>query len=54
MRNFLFLIFALVNFCYADYFDHPESKEIINELVEIHGFDKKYVETVLKLSLIHI
>ena len=54
MKNFLFLIFTLVNFSYADYFEHPESQEIINELVEIHGFDKKYVETVLKLSLIHI
>ena len=48
MRNFLFLRFTLVNFSYADYFEHPESQEIINELVEIHGFDKKYVETVLK------
>jgi hypothetical protein len=48
MKNFLFLIFILVNFSYADYFEHPESQEIINELVEIHGFDKKYVETVLK------
>ena len=48
MKNFLFLIFTLVNLSYADYFEHPESQEIINELVEIHGFDKKYVETVLK------
>ena len=41
MKNFLFLIFTLVNLSYADYFEHPESQEIINELVEIHGFDKK-------------
>ena len=48
MKKFLFLVLALTNLSYADYFDHPESKQIINELVEVHGFDKQYVETVLK------
>ncbi len=48
MKNFLFLISLLVNLSYADYFQHPESQEIINELVEVHNFDKKYVEAVLK------
>mgnify|MGYP005722685977 CR=1 FL=1 len=54
MKKFLFLVLGLANLSYADYLDHPESKQIINELVEAHGFDRQYVETVLKLSLIHI
>ena len=33
---------------YADYIDHPDSKEIIQELVEVHGFEKSYVEDVFK------
>ena len=48
MKKFLFLVLGLANLSYADYLDHPESKQIINELVEVHGFDKQY------LSLIHI
>ena len=48
MKKFLFLVLGLANLSYADYLDHPESKQIINELVKVHGFDKQYVETVLK------
>ena len=48
MKKFLFLVLGLANLSYADYLDHPESKQIINELVEAHGFDRQYVETVLK------
>ena len=33
---------------YADYIDHPDSKKIMQELVEIHGFEKSYVEDVFK------
>ena len=33
---------------YADYIDHPDSKKIIQELVEVHGFEKSYVEDVFK------
>ena len=33
---------------YADYTDHPDSKKIMQELVEIHGFEKSYVEDVFK------
>ena len=33
---------------YADYLNHPDSKKIMQELVEIHGFKKSYVEDVFK------
>ena len=33
---------------YADYIDHPDSKKIMQELVEVHGFEKSYVEDVFK------
>ena len=52
MKNFLFLISLLVNLSYADYFQHPESQEIINELVEVHNFDignKHYSHLLQKL-----
>tara|TARA_B100001057_G_scaffold158442_1_gene159011 strand:- start:2476 stop:3363 length:888 start_codon:yes stop_codon:yes gene_type:complete len=42
--TYLFLIPAM----YADYIDHPDSKKIIQELVEIHGFEQSYVEDVFK------
>jgi len=43
---FTYLLFSSA--IYADYFNHPDSKKIIDELVEIHGFKKSYVEEVFK------
>ena len=48
MKNFIFLFLFFINYSHADYRDHPEAQEIINELVQVHGFNKKYVEDVLK------
>jgi len=48
MRLIFFTYLLLSTAIYADYFNHPDSKKIIQELVEIHGFKKSYVEEVFK------
>ena len=48
MRLIFFTYLLLSSVIYADYFNHPDSKKIIQELVEIHGFKKSYVEEVFK------
>ena len=48
MKLLFFIYFFLVPVIYADYVDHPDSKKIMQELVEIHGFEKSYVESVFK------
>ena len=48
MKLIFFTYLLLSSAIYADYFDHPDSKKIIDELVEIHGFKKSYVEEVFK------
>ena len=48
MKLIFFTYLLLSSAIYADYFNHPDSKKIINELVEIHGFKKSYVEEVFK------
>ena len=48
MRLIFFTYLLLSSAIYADYFNHPDSKKIIDELVEIHGFKKSYVEEVFK------
>ena len=48
MKLIFFTSLLLSSAIYADYFGHPDSKKIIDELVEIHGFKKSYVEEVFK------
>ena len=48
MKLIFFTYLLLSSAIYADYFNHPDSKKIIDELVEIHGFEKSYVEEVFK------
>ena len=48
MKLIFFTYLLLSSAIYADYFNHPDSKKIIDELVEIHGFKKSYVEEVFK------
>ena len=48
MKIIFYTSLLLSSVIYADYFDHPDSKKIIDELVEIHGFKKSYVEEVFK------
>ena len=47
MKNFRYIFLFLANLVYADYSEHPESQAIINELVSVYGFDRRYVEDVL-------
>jgi len=48
MKLLFFTYLLLIPFMYADYIDHPDSKKIMQELVEVHGFEKSYVEDVFK------
>jgi len=48
MKLLFFTYLLLIPEVYADYIDHPDSKKIMQELVEIHGFEKSYVEDVFK------
>ncbi len=48
MKLIFFTYLLLSSAIYADYFNHPDSKKIIDELVELHGFKKSYVEEVFK------
>ena len=48
MKLIFFTYLLLSSAIYADYFNHPDSKKIIDELVEIHGFKKSYIEEVFK------
>ena len=48
MKLIFFTCLLLSSAIYADYFNHPDSKKVIDELVEIHGFKKSYVEEVFK------
>ena len=50
MKN-LILIAILFNVSvFADYSNHKDSKEVIDELVNEHGFEESYVINVLKQS----
>ena len=54
MKQIFLIYFLLIPLAYSDYFSHPGSKEIIDELIETYNFDEEYVNQVFKLSLIHI
>ena len=48
MKYFLSFFFLFANLAYADYSDHPEAADVINTLVNEHGFEKSYVIKVLQ------
>lgn len=48
MKYILQIIIFFSLSIYGDYFDHPNSQETINELIENYGFDSDYVEEVFK------
>ena len=48
MKNLLFLIILFNLSVFADYSNHKDSREVIDELVSKHGFDESYVIDVLK------
>ena len=47
MKLFIILTLAISSFLNADYLMHPKTDALVKELVDIHGFEKKYVEEVL-------
>ena len=48
MKQIFLIYFLLIPLAYSDYFSHPGSKEIIDELIETHNFDEEYVNQVFK------
>ena len=48
MKYFLSVIFLFTSLSYADYSDHPEAVDLIDSLVNVHGFERDYVIKVLQ------
>ncbi len=48
MKYFLSLFILFTNLSFADYSNHPQASDLINSLVNDHGFKKSYVITVLQ------
>ena len=48
MKQIFLIYFLLIPSAYSDYFSHPGSKEIIDELIETYNFDEEYVNQVFK------
>ena len=48
MKQIFLIYFLLIPLAYSDYFSHPGSKEIIDELIETYNFDEEYVHQVFK------
>ena len=49
--KFLFIFFLFFSSSlFADYSEHPEAQDIIETLVEEHGFDRSYVIQILKMA----
>ena len=49
--KFLFIVFLFFSSSlFADYSEHPEAQDIIETLVEEHGFDRSYVIQILKMA----
>jgi membrane-bound lytic murein transglycosylase B len=47
MKLFILFITALTSAIHGDYLMHPKTDALVDELVNIHGFKKSYVEEVL-------
>ncbi len=48
MKNLILIAILFNAFIFADYSNHKDSKEVIDELVNEHGFEESYVINVLK------
>ena len=44
----LFISITISSISTADYSNHEDSKEVIDELVNVHGFEESFVIEVLK------
>ncbi len=50
MKYFFIFFLVLSNAILANYSDHPEAKEVIEILINEHGFDENYVTQILKTA----
>ena len=48
MKNLILIAILFNASIFADYSNHKDSKEVIDELVNEHGFEESYVINVLK------
>ena len=50
MKYFFILSLVLSNAIFANYSEHPKAKEVIEILVNEHGFDENYVTQILQTA----
>ena len=48
MKKLIFTLIFTVSYLQSDYLSHPETKTLIDELVNEHGFDESFVKDVLQ------
>ena len=48
MKNLLLITILFNVSAFADYSNHEDSREVIDELVNVHGFKESFVIDVLK------
>ena len=48
MKKLIFTLIFTVSYLQSDYLSHPETKTLINELINEHGFDESFVKDVLQ------
>ena len=48
MKNLILIAILFNSSIFADYSNHKDSKEVIDELVNEHGFEESYVINILK------
>ena len=47
MKNLLLTLILVTTYLKSDYLSHPKADILINELVNEHGFEERYVKDVL-------
>ena len=50
MKYFFILFLFVSNAILANYSEHPEAREVIETLINEHGFDENYVTQILKTA----
>ena len=50
MKYFLLISILFTSPIFTDYSEHPEAQDLINDLVQQHGFERSYVIKVLQAA----
>ena len=50
MKYFLLISILFTSQIFTDYSEHPEAQDLINDLVQQHGFERSYVIKVLQAA----